>query len=310
MAEIRRVCVTGAGGYVASWLVKLLLSKGFIVHGTVRDPGEKMPSNERLFKADLLDIGSLSAAISGCEGVFHVACPVPSKDLQDPEVEMVRPAVEGTLNVLKACSEAVRRVVLVSSCSAVYVNPSWPFDKLMDDNSWSDKELCREKQFWYEFAKTVSEEKAVEHCKSFGPDLVVLCPSLVIGPRLQSTINATSQQFIEFFKGNRISIFGSHILFLVDVRDVSEALLLVYEKPEARGRYICNSINIETRKFCDKLKKLYPNFPYPIITNEELPYHIFSSEKLLQLGWKQRPLKDSIQESVEDLLNKSILSTN
>jgi GDP-D-mannose dehydratase len=36
--ERRRVCVTGAGGFAASWLVKLLLSEGYVVHGTVRDP--------------------------------------------------------------------------------------------------------------------------------------------------------------------------------------------------------------------------------------------------------------------------------
>ena len=56
---------------------------------------------------------------------------------------MIRPAVEGTLNVLKACSEAqVRRVVHVSSCSTVVWNPSWPLDKIMDEDCWSDKEFC------------------------------------------------------------------------------------------------------------------------------------------------------------------------
>ncbi|KAL0906319.1 hypothetical protein M5K25_024803 [Dendrobium thyrsiflorum] len=38
MSELRRVCVTGAGGFIGSWLVKLLLSEGYEVHGTVRDP--------------------------------------------------------------------------------------------------------------------------------------------------------------------------------------------------------------------------------------------------------------------------------
>lgn len=57
---------------------------------------------------------------------------------------MVRPAVDGTLNVLKACSEAsVTRVVMVSSLAAVIRNPNYPFDKIMDGDAWSDKEYCR-----------------------------------------------------------------------------------------------------------------------------------------------------------------------
>ncbi|CAA6661624.1 unnamed protein product [Spirodela intermedia] len=104
--------------------------------------------NLKLFKADLLDDESLSAAMTGCEGVFHAACPVPLGNAFDSEArllaDMIHPAVDGTLNVLKACSEAkVKRVVLVSSVATVVLNPNWPFDKIMDENCWSDKELCR-----------------------------------------------------------------------------------------------------------------------------------------------------------------------
>nr|CAB3457435.1 unnamed protein product [Digitaria exilis] len=81
----RRVCVTGGGGYIASWLVKLLLARGYAVHATVRDPGDPKNAhlgrldgaaeNLRLFKADMLDPDALAAAVAGCEGVFHVASP-------------------------------------------------------------------------------------------------------------------------------------------------------------------------------------------------------------------------------------------
>ncbi|KAM0838265.1 hypothetical protein ACQ4PT_061096 [Festuca glaucescens] len=90
-----RVCVTGGGGYIASWLVKLLLSRGYAVHATVRDPCD--PKNAhltqldgaaeglRLFKADVLDRAALAAAVEGCEGVFHVASPVPADKIVDPQ---------------------------------------------------------------------------------------------------------------------------------------------------------------------------------------------------------------------------------
>lgn len=60
------------------------------------------------------------------------------------QVELIEPAVKGTLNVLKACSEEnVKRVVFVSSVAAVGMVPDWPKGKVMDETSWSDKEFCR-----------------------------------------------------------------------------------------------------------------------------------------------------------------------
>ncbi|KAK9164849.1 hypothetical protein Scep_000040 [Stephania cephalantha] len=94
--EKETVCVTGAGGYQASWLVKLLLLRGYKVHGTVRDPAE-----------------------------------------------MIGPAVEGTYNVLKACSKAkVKKVVMVSSVVAVFMKPNLTKDQILDETCWSDKEYC------------------------------------------------------------------------------------------------------------------------------------------------------------------------
>ncbi|EAZ09592.1 hypothetical protein OsI_31873 [Oryza sativa Indica Group] len=123
-----RVCVTGGGGFIASWLVKLLLSRGYAVHATLRDPcdpknanlerlqdaSQAAPANLRLFTADVLDLDALTHAVQGCDGVFHLATPS----------EVIDPAVKGTLNVLKACSVAkVQKVVVMSSNAAVDVNP-------------------------------------------------------------------------------------------------------------------------------------------------------------------------------------------
>ncbi|XP_066373818.1 cinnamoyl-CoA reductase 1-like [Miscanthus floridulus] len=152
---MKTVCVTGAGGFVASCLVERLLAGGrYVVPRTVRDPGDAknahLPGLDgaaerlRLFKADLLDYGSVAAAIAGCDGVFHVACPVPDYALTDPEVELLAPAVTGTMNALRACSEAeVKRVVVVSSLSAVMIKPEWDECKVMDESCWSDVNLCR-----------------------------------------------------------------------------------------------------------------------------------------------------------------------
>ncbi|PON38776.1 NAD(P)-binding domain containing protein, partial [Trema orientale] len=81
------VCVTGASGYIASYLVKLLLLRGYTVKASVRDPSDPKKTEHlisldgakerlHLFKADLLDEGSFDSVVDGCEGVFHTACPV------------------------------------------------------------------------------------------------------------------------------------------------------------------------------------------------------------------------------------------
>ncbi|KAH7523367.1 hypothetical protein FEM48_Zijuj06G0003300 [Ziziphus jujuba var. spinosa] len=92
------VCVTGAGGFIGSWLVNLLLSKDYSVHGTVRNPQDtknaalyelpKASQNLKLFKADVLDYHSLGPAIAGCHGVFHVASPIPSSTIKDPQATL------------------------------------------------------------------------------------------------------------------------------------------------------------------------------------------------------------------------------
>src|SRR5699024_725188 len=106
------ILVTGANGYVASWIVKYLLKEGYIVHGTVRDPANKAkvghlekladasPGTLKLFAADLLANGSFDEAMMGCELVMHTASPFVFKGITDPAAQLVLPAVEGTRNVL------------------------------------------------------------------------------------------------------------------------------------------------------------------------------------------------------------------
>lgn len=324
MEEKGRICVTGAGGYVGSWVVKLLLSKGYLVHGTVRDPDdvknahlmklEQAQENLRLFKANLLDYDSLLAAISGCTGVFHVAAAIPSGRVANPEIELIEPAVKGTMNVLKACSEAgVKRVIVVSSVAAVAMNPTWPKDKALDEDSWSDIDYCKATQLpngfsWYCIAKTTAENEAFKYGERNGLDVLTVCPSLIIGPMLQSTVNASTALFIELFKGGGSDSMKNSVRSLVDVRDVAEALLLVYEKPEAFGRYVCAPHSIGIRDLAEKLKSKYPNHDYPksyIEVDQELT---FSSEKLKRLGWKYRTLEETLDDSVVNYREAGLLN--
>ncbi|CAL5087649.1 unnamed protein product [Urochloa decumbens] len=307
------VCVTGAGGYIASWLVKLLLARGYAVHGTVRDLSDektahlkRLPDASegglRLFRADLLDYDAMATAIAGCQGVFHVATPVPSGNLTDPEREMLGPAVTGTKNVLEAASSAkVRRVVVVSSMVTVEINPKdWPKDKIKDESCWSDKEFCRNNEDWYSVAKITSEEVALEHGQQIGLDVVTINPALVLGPLLQPMCNTSCQFLIYFLKGGP-DLMRDKLWHIVDVRDVADALLLLYENPAASGRHICAPHSISARDLLRLLKQMYPG--YPCINEESIddmdnPAPM-TSDKLRKLGWSCRPLEVTIAGTVE-----------
>uniref|UniRef100_A0ACD6A8E0 Uncharacterized protein n=1 Tax=Avena sativa TaxID=4498 RepID=A0ACD6A8E0_AVESA len=318
-AATKSVCVTGAGGFIASWLVKLLLSKGhYAVRGTVRNPGDGKNAHlkalegagERLqlVRADLLDYDSVASAVAGCEGVFHVASPVPSGRSTNPEAEVIAPAVTGTLNVLRACYEAkVKRVVMVSSIAAVFNNPSWPKGKAFDEDSWSDADLCRKSEDWYYLSKTLAEREAFAYAAKTGLDIVTICPSLVIGPLMQSTVNASSKILVNYLKGEHETV-ENKIRNIVDVRDVADALLLTYENPEASGRYICSSSPIKVSDMINILKTLYPTYTYPKNFVEVEHNTVYSSEKLQKLGWTFRPVEKTLGDSVESYRASGVLN--
>ncbi|KAK7854084.1 cinnamoyl-coa reductase 2 [Quercus suber] len=316
--EKGRVCVTGGGGFLASWVIKILLSKNYFVHATIRLPGdvkyahliefENASTNLKLFKADLLDYDSICSAVEGCIGVFHVASPVPST-----KVEVIEPAVKGTLNVLKACVEAkVKRVVVVSSVYALMLNSSWPKDQVMDETCWSDKEYCRTTKNWYGLSKTLAESEALEFAKRSGLDVVTVCPSFIWGPILQPTVNTTSlgmllsSSTLNYYADGFESL-ENKLRLIIDVRDVAEALLLAYENPEAEGRYICTAHTIKAKDIVDLLRSIYPNYNYPKNYTEVPEEGRLSSEKLQKLGWSFRPLKETLTDSVESYRKAGIV---
>ncbi|KAJ0851846.1 putative cinnamoyl-CoA reductase [Helianthus annuus] len=269
---MKRVCVTGAGGYIGSWVVKLLLSKGYMVHGTVRDPCDETKNGHlkklenaeerlHLFKADLLDFESLCAAFVDCSGVIHVASPVlllaaSGNHVPNPEAEMLEPAILGTQNVLNACLKAeVEKVVVVSSGSAVMMNPKWPADMELDENCWTD----------IEYAKSTQEGRS-------GGD----------------TMENIRRPY-------------------TDVRDLSEAILQLYENPESSGRYICSAYSFRAKEFVAKLESLFPGYNYPKFFTEKSGFNPLNSKKLLKLGWTYRLIEETIVDTIKNYEESGLL---
>ncbi|KAB2594775.1 cinnamoyl-CoA reductase 1-like [Pyrus ussuriensis x Pyrus communis] len=245
--ESKNVCVTGASGYIASWLVKLLLQKGYTVKATVRDPNDAKKTEHllsldgakerlHLFKADLLEKGSFDAVIDGCVGVFHTASPA-QFSVTDPQVEIIEPAVKGTLNVLNSCAKfpAVKRVVITSSLASVGLSGKpLTSDVVMDETWYSDPHFCETTKQWYPLSKTLAEEAAWKFAKGNGIDLVTIHPGNAIGPPLQPTLNLSVEFLLNLMSGIETPFIN---YTFVDVRDVAFAHIQAFEVPSASGRY-------------------------------------------------------------------------
>ncbi|XP_068649148.1 tetraketide alpha-pyrone reductase 1 [Aristolochia californica] len=295
------VCVTGASGYLASWLVKRLLLCGYHVRGTVRDPGnhkklahlwtlEGAEERLELVKADLMDEGSFDDAVMGCEGVFHTASPVIGVK-SDPKVEILDPAIKGTLNVLTSCKKnpSLKRVVLTSSSAAVRVkediDPSIP----LDESSWSSVDLCQKFEIWYALSKTLAEKAAWVFAKENDIDLVSVLPSFVIGPSLPTELCATALDVLGLLRGETQKFSWHGRMGYVHLDDVARCHILVYEEPTAQGRYLCSSKVLENYELASLLAERYPSLPIPSRfenTVGDRTYYDFDTSKLRKLGFE------------------------
>ncbi|CAL5011628.1 unnamed protein product [Urochloa decumbens] len=313
----RTVCVTGAGGFIASWLVKLLLEKGYTVRGTVRNPDDDAKNahlraldgaTERLtlVRADLLDKESLTAALRGCEGVFHTASPV----TDDPE-KMIEPAVNGTKNVINAAADVstVRRVVFTSSIGTVYMDPRHAPGAEVDETCWSDLDYCKNTKNWYCYAKTVAEQAAWELAKQRQLDLVVVNPSLVLGPLLQPSVNASTLHILKYLDGS-VKTYTDAVQAYVHVQDVADAHARVYEEPGAWGRYLCAGRTLHRGEVCRMLAKMFPEYPVPTECKggaaETKKGCLFSSRRLAVLGVGVTPAILCLYDTVTSLQDKGL----
>lgn len=316
------MCVTGASGYIASWLVKHLLLRGYTVKASVRDPNDPKKTKHllkldgakeklKMFKANLLEEGSFDSVVDGCEGVFHTASPF-YHSVTDPEAELINPAVKGTLNVLSSCAKtaSVKRVVLTSSMAAVlYSGKQRTPDVVVDETWFSDPGFCKESKLWYVLSKTLAEDAAWKFVKEKGIDMVTINPTMVIGPLLQPTLNTSAAAILNLINGAQT--FPNASFGWVNVKDVANAHILAFEIPSASGRYCLVERVAHYSEIVKILHELFPALQLPDKCADgepSVPTFLVSKEKAIRLGIDFVPLELSLKETVESLKEKKFFS--
>jgi nucleoside-diphosphate-sugar epimerase len=341
------VLVTGASGYIASWIVKELLEAGHTVHGTVRDPAKKSglehlqtlsdahPGKLKLFKADLLDQGSYDAAMQGCELVMHTASPFIISGFTDANEALVRPAVEGTRNVLEAANRtaSVKRVVLTSSVAAIYGDntdlaavPGGVFTEAQ----WNTTSSVQHQP--YSYSKVAAERVAWEIQKQQSRwDLVTINPALVLGPSLARASASTSLTTIkQLVNGTMFPAAPDLPMGVVDVRDVATAHIKAGFTPGASGRHIVSGEVSTPVRMGLLLRKRYGGkylLPFlkapkaaiwliaPLVgltrdfvrLNVGHPLKLDNSRSREALGLRYRPQLDTLADHLEQMIDDGIV---
>lgn len=314
------VCVTGANGFIGSWLVRTLVEHGYTtIHASIF-PGSdashlfSLPGAAAtdivVYEADLLDAEAVARAVEGCTGVFHVASPCSLEDPKDPEKELLMPAVEGTKNVLEAARRfQVRRVVLTSSISALVPNPSWPPNIPFNETSWTDLHYCKSRQKWYPVSKTLAEKAAWEFAGKHGIDVVAIHPATCLGELLQPRLNASCAVLQQLLQGST-ETQEYHWLGAVHVKDVAKAQVLLFETPAASGRYLCTDGIYQFADFAERVSKLFPEFPVHRFIGETQPGMMAckdAAKRLIDLGLVFTPVEDAVNDAVESLKAKGFV---
>ncbi|XP_074624933.1 uncharacterized protein LOC141883373 isoform X4 [Acropora palmata] len=244
-----RVLVTGASGFLASHIVLQLLERGdYMVRGTVRSlKNDKKVAPLRnlklengtyeleLVEADLTNKESWTEAVKDCTFVIHVASPFPAERPRD-EMEVIRPAVEGTKNVLEACAKTkggVKRVVLTSSTAAI-CGGRYDEGIVFSEKEWASEEASSP----YGKSKLQAEKTAWELVENLPDDekfeLCTINPGFILGPILQGTL-CTSMELHQRFLQREVPMVPNLCYPACDVRDVAGAHITAMTSPTAPG---------------------------------------------------------------------------
>jgi dihydroflavonol-4-reductase len=336
-----RVLVTGASGFIALHTVLRLLQLGYPVRATVRTEAQEKQVRETLSRhvdtsqlefvcADLLKDEGWNDAIQGCHLVLHLASPFPT-DAPKDENEVIAPARDGTLRVLRAAGAGrVKRVVLVSSAAAV-LGGHEKENRTFTEADWTDVSKI---DYAYAKSKTLAERAAWDFIRGAenksGLELVSVNPANVFGPVLDSHHHTSTEWFRTLLRREIPGIPRAQ-LNVVDVRDVAEMIVRAMTAPGAVDkRFIASGASIEIEEFANILQRHFASRGYrvptrvlpdwlvrlvgiftpktkPVVQALGWTYSLSTEQAKSILGWQARPYEETIVEMAESLIEHGLV---
>jgi dihydroflavonol-4-reductase len=335
------VLVTGGSGYIAGFCIAQLLREGWAVRTTIRSLAREAETRATIAKlhptealsftqADLSADAGWAEAVAGCSYVQHVASPLPTINPKDDD-ELVKPARDGALRVMRAARDAgVKRVVMTASTATIaYGHGSYDTPKTEAD--WTD-ETNRADTSAYERSKTIAERAVRAWFAQEGAplELVTIHPGAVLGPVLGRDFSASIEIVKKLLEG---AVPGTPRLGwpLVDVRDVADLHYRAMLAPGIAGeRFIAANefwwmaqvaatlkagLGARARKvptmavpgFVLRLAALFD----PVIRDRvwELNKHrpVSHAHATAVLGWTPRPNKEAVMATAESLLAEGLV---
>lgn len=285
-----KVLVTGASGFIAQHLVKLLISKGYEVIGTVRSTakGNKLKENLNSEKftytivEDMMAEGVFDTVLKenpDIEYIYHTASPF-FYDTEEPEKDLIIPAIKGTENVLNSVyklGDNVKKLIVTSSDAAIYSSVDEQNNQLSaDETRWNNisyDDAIKDSIAAYYGAKSFAEKSAWNFMKEKSPKfgLAVVNPVYVFGPQafdneLTGKLNTSNELIGSLLKLSPTDSFDNDKGGFVDVRDVAKGHLAALENEDALGkRLFLTGGKFSTQMMLDIIHKNFPQF------NDKLP---------------------------------------
>ncbi|MHA2938822.1 SDR family oxidoreductase [Vibrio sp. RC27] len=327
----KTVVVTGITGFLGSHIAIQLLNRGFNVRGTLRSLDRSADIKKIIhshvansdatlsfFECDLMVDDGWDSAMVGADYVIHSASPFLSYVPKD-ENELITPAVDGTLRVLKAANKhQIQRVVLTSSVATVLYGED---QDIQTELSWSNPDNKRVTPYYK--SKTLAERAAWDYANQSGLELTTVLPGIILGPVLESDYGTSAEVIIKLMDKSLPAI--PKLGFTIsDVRDVAEAHILAMTSDAANGeRFLATGDFMWMSDIAEVLRSEYPNYKIPkyalpntvarlvsyfdpalktVVEDLNYKHNVDNTKTREKLNWQPRAERESILATAQSLI--------